>query len=153
MVVHAIFKQKYGLCGHWSSTRGSYTSPNICFLALDHILGLLVETIPLSKIRMCYPSMLLKIVVHGYFRQKWGLCGHWPSTRGSYSSPYICFLVMDHILGFLLETISRSKIRRCQPSVLLKMVVHAIFDKNGGCVAIDHQLDARTPHPTYVSLS
>jgi hypothetical protein len=60
---------------------------------------------------------------------------------------------MDHILGFLLETISRSKIRRCQPSVLLKMVVHAIFDKNGGCVAIDHQLDARTPHPTYVSLS
>jgi hypothetical protein len=62
---------------------------------------------------------------------KMGLCGHWPSTRGSYSSPYICFLVMDHILGFLLETISRSKIRRCQPSVLLKMVVHAIFDKMG----------------------
>jgi hypothetical protein len=30
------------------------------------------------------------------------------------------------------------KIRWCWPSVLLKMVVHAIFDKNGGCVAIDH---------------
>jgi hypothetical protein len=28
----------------------------------------------------------------------------------------------------------------------------AIFDKNGGCVAIDHRLEARTPHPTYVSL-
>jgi hypothetical protein len=28
----------------------------------------------------------------------------------------------------------------------------AIFDKNGGCVAIGHQLEARTPHPTYVSL-
>jgi hypothetical protein len=27
----------------------------------------------------------------------------------------------------------------------------AIFDKNGGCVAIDHRPKARTPHPTYVS--
>jgi hypothetical protein len=33
------------------------------------------------------------------------------------------------------------------------MVFHAIFDKKGGCVAIDHRLDARTPRPTYVSLS
>jgi hypothetical protein len=28
----------------------------------------------------------------------------------------------------------------------------AIFDKNGGYVAIDHRPKARTPHPTYVSL-
>jgi hypothetical protein len=28
----------------------------------------------------------------------------------------------------------------------------AIFDKNGGCVAIDHQPEAGTPHPAYVSL-
>jgi hypothetical protein len=28
----------------------------------------------------------------------------------------------------------------------------AIFDRNGGCVAIDHRPEARTPHPTYVSL-
>jgi hypothetical protein len=28
----------------------------------------------------------------------------------------------------------------------------AISDKNGGCVAINHQPRARTPHPTYVSL-
>src|SRR5688572_9396537 len=28
----------------------------------------------------------------------------------------------------------------------------AIFDKNGGCVAIDHRPEAHTPHPTYVSL-
>jgi hypothetical protein len=38
------------------------------------------------------------------------------------------------------------------PSVLLKMVVHAIFDENRGCMAFDHQPEARTPHPTYVSL-
>jgi hypothetical protein len=31
--------------------------------------------------------------------------------------------------------------------VLLKMRVHAIFDKNGGCVAIDHRPEARTPDP------
>jgi hypothetical protein len=24
----------------------------------------------------------------------------------------------------------------------------AIFDKNGGCVAIDHRQEAHTPHPT-----
>jgi hypothetical protein len=28
----------------------------------------------------------------------------------------------------------------------------AIFIKIGGCVAIDHRPEARTPHPTYVSL-
>jgi hypothetical protein len=28
----------------------------------------------------------------------------------------------------------------------------AISDKNGGCVAIDHRPQARTPHLTYVSL-
>jgi hypothetical protein len=28
----------------------------------------------------------------------------------------------------------------------------AIFDKNGGCVAIDRRPEARTPHPTYVFL-
>jgi hypothetical protein len=32
------------------------------------------------------------------------------------------------------------------------MVVHVIFDKNGGCVAIDRRPEARTPHPTYVFL-
>jgi hypothetical protein len=30
--------------------------------------------------------------------------------------------------------------------------LHAIFDKNGRCVAIDHQPEALTPHPTYVFL-
>src|SRR5690348_6362939 len=47
------------------------------------------------------------------FSAKWGLCSHLSSTRGSYTSPHICFLAIDHILGFLVETISRSKIRRC----------------------------------------
>jgi hypothetical protein len=32
------------------------------------------------------------------------------------------------------------------------MGVHAIFDKNEGCVAIDHGLKGRTPDTTYVSL-
>jgi hypothetical protein len=35
---------------------------------------------------------------------------------------------------------------------IIKMVVHAIFEKNVGCVAIDHRLEARTLHPTYVYL-
>jgi hypothetical protein len=34
----------------------------------------------------------------------------------------------------------------------LKMVVHAIFDKNRGCLAIDHRTEAHTHLPTFVSL-
>jgi hypothetical protein len=34
---------------------------------------------------------------------------------------------------------------------ITEMVVHAIFDTMG-YVAIDHRLEARTPHPTYVFL-
>jgi hypothetical protein len=33
-----------------------------------------------------------------------------------------------------------------------KLSFMAICDRNGGCVAIDHRPEARTPHPTYVSL-
>src|SRR5688572_18954243 len=113
MVVRGYFRLKWGLCGHLSSTRGSYTSPHICFLAIDHSLGFLVETISWSKICCCYTSVLLKMVVRGYFRLKWGLCGHLSSTRGSYTSPHICLLAIDHILGFLVETISWLKIRTC----------------------------------------
>src|SRR6187455_1719290 len=86
------------------------------------------------------------------FSTKWGMCGNLSSTRGSYTSPHICFLAIDHILGFLVETISWSKIHTCWPSVLLKMVIHGIFDKNGGCVAINHLPEDHKPHPTYVSL-
>jgi hypothetical protein len=32
------------------------------------------------------------------------------------------------------------------------MVIHGYFRQNGDCVAIDHRPEARTPHPTYVSL-
>jgi hypothetical protein len=59
------------------------------------------------------PFSMSKIVVHGFFRQKWGLCGHWSSTKRSYTSRHISFLVIHLILGFLVETISWSKIRRC----------------------------------------
>jgi hypothetical protein len=131
IVVHGYFWQKWGLCVHWLLTRGSFTSPHICFLAIDHILGFLVETIFWSKICRCWPSILLKMIVHGYFRQKWGFCVLWSLTRGSFTSPHICFLAIDHILGFLVETIFWSKILRCWPLVLLKVVIHAIFDKKG----------------------
>src|SRR6187455_2524887 len=56
------------------------------------------------------------------FSAKWGLCGHGSSTRGSYTSPHICFLVVDHILGFLVETISWSKIRRCILGFLVETI-------------------------------
>ena len=30
---------------------------------------------------------------------------------------------------------------------IIEIVVHAIFDKNRGCVAFDHRPEARAPHP------
>jgi hypothetical protein len=50
------------------------------------------------------------------------------------------------------ETISWSKIRTCQPSILLKMVIHGYFRQKWGLCGIDHRPEARKPHPTYVSL-
>jgi hypothetical protein len=34
----------------------------------------------------------------------------------------------------------------------IEIAHYAIVDKNRGSVAIDHQPEARTPHPTFVSL-
>jgi hypothetical protein len=86
------------------------------------------------------------------FSTKMGV--EWPLIIGQrlvHLTPHMCHC-HNHILGFLVEAISWSKIRRCWPLVLLKMVVHAIFDKNWGYIVIDHRPGAHTPHPTYVSL-
>jgi hypothetical protein len=105
MVIHGYFRQKWGLSGHLSSTRGSYTSPHICFLAIDHILVFLVETISWTKIRRGLPSLLLKMVFHGYFRQKCGLCGHLSSTRGSFKNLYVlAFSIIENGHSWLFST-------------------------------------------------
>jgi hypothetical protein len=52
-------------------------TPHPTYVSLSSItFFFLEEAISWSKIRRCKPSVLLKMVVHGYFRQKWGLCGH-----------------------------------------------------------------------------
>jgi hypothetical protein len=164
-------RQKWGLCGHWSSARGSYTSPHICLLATDCILGFLVETISSSKIRRCYPSVLLKMVVHAIFEKKCLLCGHWSSTRGSFvgvSLRYywkLSFMLLSTKMGVLWPLIIEQRLvdltpHRCPCHIsrssisggdhfLVKKFVGvslryywkwsflAIFDKNGGYVAID----------------
>jgi hypothetical protein len=56
---------------------------------------------------------------------------------------YVC-LPQIAFLDFWWRPFLHKKICRCYPSVLLKMVVHAIFDKNVCCVAIDHRLEARS---------
>jgi hypothetical protein len=73
------------------------------------------------------------------------------TTRGSYTPPHICFLTIDHIIVFLVETISWSKICRFSRRYYWKRSFMAIFDKDRGCVAIDHPPEARTPDPTYFS--
>jgi hypothetical protein len=88
-----------------------------------------------------------------YFRQKWGLCGHWSLTNGSYTSHHICFL--NHKSH---SSISRRDHFFVKKSVGVSLGYYwkwsfmATFDKNGGCVAIDHWPESRSPHPTYVSL-
>jgi hypothetical protein len=58
---------------------------------------------------------------------------------------------MGHILGFLVETISSSKICRSAYGII-ENGRSWLFSRKMGCVAIDHRPDARTPHPTYISL-
>jgi hypothetical protein len=70
-----LFSTKMGVVWLLIFDQSSYTSLHICFLAIYQILGFMVETISWSKIHRCQPSVSLKMVVHGYFRQKWGLCG------------------------------------------------------------------------------
>jgi hypothetical protein len=152
MVVDGYFRQKWRLCGHWSSTRGSYTSPHICFLAIDYILGFSGGDHFLAKNLLVLAFGIIENGPSCYFRQKWELCGHWSSTRWSYTSPHICFLAIDHNLGFLVETISWSNSIGVSLRYYRKWSF-TLFSKNGGCVAIDHWPKARSPHPTYVSLS
>jgi hypothetical protein len=65
------------------------------------------------------------------FSTKWGLCGHSSSTRGSYTSLHICFLAVDHILGFMVETIFGQKSVGVSLQCHWKWTLMAIFDKNG----------------------
>jgi hypothetical protein len=81
--------------------------------AILHILGFLRETISWSKIRRCYPSVLLKMVVDAIFNKNVGCVAIDHRPEFCTPHPHICFLAIDHILGFLVETISWSKIRRC----------------------------------------
>jgi hypothetical protein len=88
------------------------------------------------------------MVVHGYFRLKWGLCCHLSSTRGSYTSPHKCFLAIDHIVGFLVETISRSKSVRVSLWYYWKWSF-MVFSTKMGVVwpfIIDQRLVHLTPH-------
>jgi hypothetical protein len=105
----------------------------------------------LIKIHRCYPSVLLKMVVHVIFKKigvVWLLIN---DERLVHLTPHMFTCHISHswisiVYHFL------AKNCRCYPSVLLKMVVHAIFNKNRGCVAFNHRPKARTPHPTYVLL-
>jgi hypothetical protein len=129
MVVHGYFRQKWGLCGHSSSTRGSYTSPHICFRAIGHILAFLMETISWSKIR---------IIENGrscLFSTKMGVV--WPliiDQRLVHLTPHMFPFHRSHSWISAGDHFC-SKIRRCYPSVLLKMVVHGYFRQKWGlCV-------------------
>jgi hypothetical protein len=81
-----------------------------------------------------------------------GFCGHSSSTRGSYTSPHLCFLAIGHILGCLWRPLLGQKSEGVSLRYYWKWSFMAIFDKNGDCVAIDHWPEARSPHPPYVSL-
>jgi hypothetical protein len=86
------------------------------------------------------------------FSTKWGLCGHWSLTRGSYTSPTYVFLPYFTFLDYWWRPFLCQKSVGVSLRYYWKWSFMAIFDKNGGCVAIDHQLEARTPHSTYVYL-
>src|SRR5688572_8532088 len=112
VLVHGYFRQNGGCVAIDHRPEAHTPHPHMFPCRRSHF-GFLVEIISLANIRMCYRLVLLRMVLRVYFRQEWGLCGHLSSPRGSYTSLHICFLAIDHNLGFMVETISWSKIRRC----------------------------------------
>jgi hypothetical protein len=70
---------------------------------------------------------------------------HRPEARIPHPHMFPCY--RSHF-GFMVESISWSNIHRCYTSALLKMVVHAIFDRNGVVrpLSIDQRLVHLTPH-------
>jgi hypothetical protein len=88
------------------------------------------------------------MVVHGYFDKKWGLYGHLSSTRGSYTSPHICFLPKITFLDFWWSPFLGQKFVRVSLRYYWKWSFMAIFDKMGVVwpLIIDQRLVHLTPH-------
>jgi hypothetical protein len=62
----AIFDKNGGCVADHHRTEAHTPNPT-CFLAIGHIIIFLVETDSWSKIHMCQSSVLLKMVVRGYY--------------------------------------------------------------------------------------
>jgi hypothetical protein len=77
----------------------------------------------------------------------------WPliiDQRLVHLTPYT-FPCHSHILKFLVETFLGKNLLVLAFGIIEKD--HSCYFRlNGGCTAFDHQLEASTPNPTYVSL-
>jgi hypothetical protein len=75
MIVHAIFDKNGGWVAFDQRPEARTPDPHMfpCHRSHSWISD---EDHFLVKNPRCKPLVLLKMVVHGYFRQKWGLCGH-----------------------------------------------------------------------------
>jgi hypothetical protein len=49
------------------------------------------------------------MIIHDYFRQKWGCVAIEHLLEARTPRPHICFLAIGHIIGFLVETILLAK--------------------------------------------
>jgi hypothetical protein len=87
------------------------------------------------------------------FPKKWGLCGHWSSTRGSYTSPTYISLPYIMFLDFWWRPFLGKKSVGVSLRYYWKWSFMVIFDTNRGCVAINHQPEPRSLHPIYVFLA
>jgi hypothetical protein len=134
-------RQNWGLCGHWSSTRGSYTSPHICFLVI------------VTFFNFRWRPFLGQTTVGASLWYYW----KWSSMLFSTKIGVVWPLIIDQRLVHLTPRMfpchkSHSWISGGGISFRYywKWSFMAIFDKNGGRVAIDHWPEARSPHPIYV---
>jgi hypothetical protein len=120
------FRQKCMLCGHWSSTIGSFVGVSLRYYW--KLSFMLLST----KMRVLWPLISDQRLVH--------LTPHrFPCHRSrSWISGGDHFLVKKFV-GVILQ-------------YYWKWLFLAIFDTNRGYVAIDHRPEVRTPHPIYVSL-
>jgi hypothetical protein len=127
------------------------------FLAIGHILRFCLGTNSWSK--------SVGVIVFGIFENchswlfltKMGVEWTFIMVQRIVHLTNICFLAIGHIIVFLVETSSLSKINRCWPLVIFKMIVHAYFRQKWVVLPliINQRLIHLTPHmfPCHMSHS
>lgn len=106
MQLMTFFTQKISATGLSILDERLLPLPHTCVIAINHILRFLVETIFRDFFLMLAFGITINDHLCQSFDKKCVSQAHRSSTKGSYSLPHRCFLVINCILRLFMQTIS-----------------------------------------------